>query len=50
MPISNRLKTKIRLTMLYLSVFELYSRWVPLKEADASACGKDGNGEVIWKF
>ena len=31
MPISNRLKTKIRLTMLYLSVFELYSRWVPLK-------------------
>ena len=30
MPISNRLKTKIRLTMLYLSVFELYSRWVPL--------------------
>ena len=25
-----RLNTKIRLTMLYLSGFELYSRWVPL--------------------
>ena len=26
-----RLITKIRLTMLCLSGFELYSRWVPLK-------------------
>ena len=26
-----RLNTKIRLTMLCLSGFELYSRWVPLK-------------------
>ena len=25
-----RLNTKIRLTMLFLSGFELYSRWVPL--------------------
>ena len=30
MPISNRLSTKIRLTMLCLSGFEVYSRWVPL--------------------
>ena len=30
MPISTRLNTKIRLTMLCLSGFELYSRWVPL--------------------
>ena len=34
MPISNayiyRLNTKIRSTMLSLSGFELYSRWVPL--------------------
>ena len=28
-----RLTTKIRLTMLYLSGFELYSRWVPLNQA-----------------
>ena len=26
-----RLNTKIRLTMLCLSGFELYSRWMPLK-------------------
>ena len=30
MPLSDRLNTKIRLTMLCLSGFELYSRWVPL--------------------
>ena len=30
MPIAYRLNTKIRLTMLCLSSFELYSRWVPL--------------------
>ena len=31
MPISKRLKTKIRSTMLCLTGFELYSwRWVPL--------------------
>ena len=30
MPLSTRLNTKIRLTMLCLSSFELYSRWVPL--------------------
>ena len=30
MPISTVLTTKIRLTMLCLSGFELYSRWVPL--------------------
>ena len=30
MPTSNRLSTKIRLIMLCLSGFELYSRWVPL--------------------
>ena len=30
MPISNRLSSKIHLTMLCLSGFELYSRWVPL--------------------
>ena len=29
-----RLNTKIHLTMLCLSGFELYSRWVPLKEKD----------------
>ena len=28
----NRLNTKIRLTMLCLSGFELYSRWVPLSD------------------
>ena len=28
-----RLNTKIRSTMLYLSGFELYSRWVPLNRA-----------------
>ena len=28
-----RLTTKIRLTMLFLSGFELYSRWVPLNQA-----------------
>ena len=39
MPISNRLKTKIRLTMLCLSVFELYSRWVPLTISDSSGAG-----------
>ena len=27
-----RLNTKIRLTMLFLIVFELYSRWVPLSK------------------
>ena len=30
MPISTVLSTKIRLTMLCLSGFEHYSRWVPL--------------------
>ena len=30
MPISTVLNTKIRLTMLCLSGFEVYSRWVPL--------------------
>ena len=30
MPISTVFNTKIRLTMLCLSGFELYSRWVPL--------------------
>ena len=30
MPISTVKNTKIRLTMLCLSGFELYSRWVPL--------------------
>ena len=30
MPIIYRLNTKIRSTMLCLSGFELYSRWVPL--------------------
>ena len=30
MPISTFFYTKIRLTMLCLSGFELYSRWVPL--------------------
>ena len=30
MPISIRLNTKIHLTILCLSGFELYSRWVPL--------------------
>ena len=29
-----RLNTKIRLTMLCLSGFELYSRWVPLLKQD----------------
>ena len=29
-----RLNTKIRLTMLCLSGFELYSRWVPLLNQD----------------
>ena len=29
MPTSNRLSTKIRLIMLCLSAFELYSHWVP---------------------
>ena len=29
-----RLNTKIRLTMLCLSGFELYSRWVPLLKKD----------------
>ena len=29
MPISNRLSTKIRLKMLCLSGFEVYSRWMP---------------------
>ena len=33
MPISTVLNTKIRLTMLCLSGFELYSRWVPLATA-----------------
>ena len=31
MPISTVENTKIRLTLLCLSGFELYSRWVPLK-------------------
>ena len=30
MPVSTVLNSKIRLTMLCLSRFELYSRWVPL--------------------
>ena len=30
MPKTIRLNTKIRLTILCLSGFELYSRWVPL--------------------
>ena len=33
MPISTILNTKIRLKMLCLSGFELYSRWVPLLTA-----------------
>ena len=37
MPISNRLKTKIRLTML--CVFELYSRWVHLTISDSFGAG-----------
>ena len=31
MPISTVENTKMRLTMLCLSGFELYSRWMPLK-------------------
>ena len=32
-----RLNTKIRLTMLCLSGYELYSRWVPLKKLISAA-------------
>ena len=32
-----RLNTKIRLTMLFLGGFELYSRWVPLKRVSCEA-------------
>ena len=33
MPVSTVLHTKIRSTMLCLSGFELYSRWVPLNNS-----------------
>ena len=33
-----RLNTKIRLTMLFLCSFELYSRWVPLKQHATAYC------------
>ena len=35
-----RLNTKIRLTMLCLSGFELYSRWVPLLKQQRQRLGK----------
>ena len=44
MPYIYRLNTKIRLTMLCLSVFELYSRWVSLK------CGKNKHDAISWKL
>ena len=39
MPISTRLNTKICLTVLHLSGFEMYSQWVPLKYVKTSHQG-----------
>ena len=52
MPISNRLSTKIRLTMLCLSGFELYSRWVPQRnETDFIAFSiKHFNIRLIFRY
>ena len=41
-----RLNTKIRLTMLIFSGFELYSRWVPLKR-DETVYKQDGRGKRL---
>ena len=51
MPISTNLNTKIRLTMLCLSGFELYSRWVPLSLCDRlrSAICDPRSSAIIWK-
>ena len=44
-----RLNTKIRLTMLCLSGFELYSRWLPLTVAAIQFCSiKEGNSRVSF--
>ena len=39
MPIIYRINTKIRLTMLRLSGFELYFRWMPLKRYQYNITG-----------
>ena len=41
MPLSTRLSTKIHSTMLCLSGFELYSRWVPLLHQGINIIAKD---------
>ena len=42
MPVFTVLPTKIRSTMLCLSGFELYSRWVPLLNINNSATPQNG--------